>query len=653
MYKALVLTTVFLLTTSTLATHRNSIPPGTKLKTQAETDGSKPAGGAGSKPTVQAAPAISRAAKQPSDSKRRADRTGAMASQASEGATTTLGGVFRFTCDDGSGFLQEQCRAGLFDPCTAGGSRVALTTDSFLSLRIEIDDARDGDTWIWNWRSPDGRLIFPARLAFHDLFNGQELCFEFSAPFGLSGYVCGSRSISFEWGSGAIRRGPEGLWFVDLSYNNQPLFHEPFELFEPPRVEFVWFSALQLASGILEAQVNFTVSPLHPSLAPWTTNLRVLTSTDPQSGGSIDYELQPGANTLRINLQQLGIGRFDDDVTLRLRTATPTGCPSISPQETSATLDIPLPVIFVHGYVEGSLRFSFGLTAKFVRFLQADPFFAYLADLSTREQSPSLGVKRMRIPYSTEPGYPTLSMFDWIEISDAPVETIIQRLQQHTVGVLAATYATRVNLLTHSLGGFVGRLAIANGARVRKLIMVGCPNNGTSSTLLFSNRHTRVEVNQLATGIVGYAIPQDDGLPFEKRGPYQKADHCACLSLQLQRRLPPPLPSDPNISVFNIFTSDIGTETPWDLIAIAKKDWYTFQPRQLDDAQDCDPSTAWPFFRIGDGIVSVQDATLGVNYDMRIQTNEGGVKIKGAPHLFQLGNNAVREAIARYLDVID
>ena len=49
--------------------------------------------------------------------------------------------------------------------------------------------------------------------------------------------------------------------------------------------------------------------------------------------------------------------------------------------------------------------------------------------------------------------------------------------------------------------------------------------------------------------------------------------------------------------------------------------------------------------------MSVQDATLGVDFDIRVQTNE---KLKGGglPHASQLGNTAVREAIARALGVI-
>lgn len=575
--------------------------------------------------------------------------------QTTEASTTSSAGLFRFTCEADSGFLPEQCRADLFGSCSANGPRVSLTTDNFVSLRINIDNAQEGDKWIWTWHSPNNTVSLPSTLQFHEEFNGEQLCFEFSTPFGIHGFVCGGRSIAFEWGSGVVHGGTEGLWFVDLNFKEQLLFHEPFELVQPAQVRFNSFSARDLAFGILGVNLDLIVSARDPGAR--TVNLKVLTSSDPVAGGSHDYNLQPGINELQVNLAQLGIGPFDEDVTLQIKTATPSACASVPPQQNSAALEIPLPVIFVHGYVEGSLRFALfsGSTSTIIRQVQADGLFDYLISLTASQPNPTTGV--FRIPYERPGGtYPTLFRFDWLNISDSPVETITQELKNQIAQTLIRAYATRVNLLAHSLGGLVGRLAMAEGAAVSKLIMVGTPNNGTSYVWVKSSTHTLATVNQLATtGIIGYALPRTDGLPFFTRGPYQKTDPCSVQSLPVLRQSMPPLPTGTSLKIFNIFTNNVGTDdTPWDLIATfdKKQNWYKFVQRSLQVAQGCDAITSWASHRRGDGVVSLEDAKLGSDYDIQIETQEK-LKGSGLPHLLQLGNNLVRQEIARALGVIN
>jgi len=573
------------------------------------------------------------------------DPTTARALEATGVANTSLAGVFRYTCPADSGFLPEQCRADLFPSCSADTPKVALTTDNFLSLRANIDNAQDNDTWTWNWRSPAGTLTFPSTLVFHETFNNENLCFEFSTPFGIHGYVCGGRSISFEWGSGAVRGGAEGVWFVDLSLNGQQLFHEPFELVQPPQVNFTSFSAQNLSLGVLDVNADLIVSPRDPDSR--IANVQVVPSTSPPVIGAANYTLQPGPNSLQVNLAQMGIGRFDDDVTLQIRAATPSRCASIPPQQDFAALEIPLPVVFIHGYVEEKLRFSFfgKNPTTWIQAEQADPLFSYLITQSMAQPN----TNQWRIPYEVSGGtYPTLSTFFWVNMADSPSETVIQQLQTEINDKLIPTYATHVNLLTHSAGGLVGRLAIANGAPVRKLIMVGCPNNGTSHAWEVSGNYSREKVEQLAKGMAGYLTPRTDSLPFITRGPYQKGGVCTIQPLPIGRRPLPALPSESNRKISNIFTNDDGADTPWDLVATfdKKANWYNFSRRRLQDAQACDPTTTWAFYRTGDGVVSVQDATLGPDYDIRIRT-------QNTPHHKQLGNTLVRQAIARALGLIE
>lgn len=83
-----------------------------------------------------------------------------------------------------------------------------------------------------------------------------------------------------------------------------------------------------------------------------------------------------------------------------------------------------------------------------------------------------------------------------------------------------------------------------------------------------------------------------------------------------------------------------------------KQNWYKFVQRSLQVAQGCDAITSWASHRRGDGVVSLEDAKLGSDYDIQIETQEK-LKGSGLPHLLQLGNNLVRQEIARALGVID
>jgi pimeloyl-ACP methyl ester carboxylesterase len=412
---------------------------------------------------------------------------------------------------------------------------------------------------------------------------------------------------------------------------------------EPPHLEFTGFSTTALNTGQLGVKVNLSAS--ESASGPWNTSFSVSPNEDFYR--FVSFSLQLGDNTIQLDLKALDIERFSEDVSLRVLAVTqsPIGSPSIPPQTNMAIIEIPLPVIFVHGYLGTSCGNPFGLSGSFVPSQKAG-LFDYLVTQSTQ-----VGISR--IPYSESGDYPTLSMFNWIGIANDSAESIAERLRGHIANQLGATYATKVNLLTHSLGGLLARLAIDQGAPVRKLIMVGCPNNGTSYVWEMSSCLTLDKVNAIANGIVGYAVPRTDVFPFTTQGPYQKGNPCAIQPLALQRRTPPSLPSDPSLQIFNIFTSDSGTDTAWDYVATfqKKQNWYGFTRRALRIAQGCDSRTVWSFYRIGDGVISVQDATLGIGLDIRVQTDEK-VNGFGFPHALQLQNAAVLEAIARALGLL-
>jgi hypothetical protein len=87
-------------------------------------------------------------------------------------------------------------------------------------------------------------------------------------------------------------------------------------LVQPPQVSFTNFSAQDLRLGVLGVQADLIVSTRDPD--PRITNVQVTPSTNPPVVGAADYTLQPGPNSLQVNLAQMGIGRFIDTSTAGL-----------------------------------------------------------------------------------------------------------------------------------------------------------------------------------------------------------------------------------------------------------------------------------------------------------------------------------------------
>ena len=246
-----------------------------------------------------------------------------------------------------------------------------------------------------------------------------------------------------------------------------------------------------------------------------------------------------------------------------------------------------------------------------------------------------------RIPYTQ---HRTLSVAEWGSVAGQDAIIVGGRIIEHIEQVLREVYASRVNVIAHSAGGLAARLVIAVGAPVRKLIMVGTPNNGTTQVYLATSGCSRADVDHLLLNTFGGILfPRMDNSLFMSRGPYSAQDVCLPLS-------PPPiafifdlgLPPD-DVEVFNIYTKhSLGGETPWDVTAKASKDWFIFKERPLKKAEKCSPKN-WLALRNGDGFIAVEDARLGIG-DIEI--------VSETSHVFQLDDPAVRLEIARALGLV-
>jgi hypothetical protein len=550
----------------------------------------------------------------------------------------------------------------MFAPCSTDTAPVALTTDHYVSLAIHVDNAQDGDVWTWALDTPTGPFIGSASMEFHDSLDSYEDCWVIRLGFFRQYIICGGNSISEEVG-GLVLDGPPGLWHINLSYNGQTLWSKPFQLVKPPVLRFGSFSEAQLASGLLNAAVELEVSPQDPG--PWKTHIRVGTSPEHLSEG-IDVDLEEGAQDLGIGLAAHGIERFDDDVILTIETTTTGGCASIPPTIDSTTLAIPLPVVFIHGYLPPSwfLRTMNDIIGKTDG--QRSALFRFLS--AATQPGGGFTTSDHRIPYKEGGPYQTLWFPEWTDIFDAHPNVVAGRIRNAVYDALSQqnVYATRVNLVTHSAGGLVARYDITRGAPVRKLIMVGCPNHGTSRTYYQTGAFRRSEVETLRQGVGGFLIPRDrvDGCsktPHQQL--YLKASPCARIvdppafeSTFIPFDVPPPA----DVQVTNIFAArcdrhlKLLAKTPWDLIAWPKTfrdnpadNWYDFDVRNIAAARRCCPATDWEAMRRGDDWVAVADAELFYPSVANI------LVVTRSAHLDLVANPTILQQIAMALGLVD
>ena len=158
------------------------------------------------------------------------------------------------------------------------------------------------------------------------------------------------------------------------------------------------------------------------------------------------------------------VPRFIDNQVFDV-TATATENGAVVSSATKTGNEIPLPVVHVHGILTDCLpdRIPHGL-------------FDYL--------------KGVHPSYTEDDGfpvlthtYPTLVSFDYPSLSGDPLDSGSQLTSWIQTQLLPRTYASKVEVVAHSLGGIVTRAAIANfggGTLISKLVLVGSPSEGAT-----------------------------------------------------------------------------------------------------------------------------------------------------------------------------
>jgi pimeloyl-ACP methyl ester carboxylesterase len=167
------------------------------------------------------------------------------------------------------------------------------------------------------------------------------------------------------------------------------------------------------------------------------------------------------------------VPRFTDNQVFDV-TATATENGAVVGTATKTGAEIPLPVVHVHGILTDCLgdRIPHSL-------------FSYLKSIHpayVEDDGVSDGTANNMLTPATHP-YPTLVSFDYqsmkesVRLTGAALAAFIQSQ------VLANTWAAKVDVVAHSMGGIITRSAIAingQGAYINRLILVGSPSEGST-----------------------------------------------------------------------------------------------------------------------------------------------------------------------------
>jgi O-antigen ligase/triacylglycerol esterase/lipase EstA (alpha/beta hydrolase family) len=164
-----------------------------------------------------------------------------------------------------------------------------------------------------------------------------------------------------------------------------------------------------------------------------------------------------------IDLRQARVPRFEDNQKFAV-----TAFMNEAGEERSRTKHdnlIPLPLVFVHGI----------LTDLFPDYVPRELFCRLKSHYPEYTQDD--GFPQLRRPY------PTLVAFTYPSVQQSNAVSAAELADWITSQVIPATYADKVNIACHSMGGLVSRYAIWNydmSQRVKTLIMIGSPTEGAT-----------------------------------------------------------------------------------------------------------------------------------------------------------------------------
>jgi pimeloyl-ACP methyl ester carboxylesterase len=169
--------------------------------------------------------------------------------------------------------------------------------------------------------------------------------------------------------------------------------------------------------------------------------------------------------TFQIDLKAANVRRFSDNVSFSVHAclARTTGTPSCG----DAAAKILLPIVLVHGIFEGSSIW--------------DSLSSYMGTADGVD--PAVGQEQFAgSGYSESGSYPTVFRFGYDSLTEAN-EKSAGELWSAIQNDLSRTYAIRVTIVAHSMGGNISRYYInqlGGAPKVSQLVMLGTPLEGAT-----------------------------------------------------------------------------------------------------------------------------------------------------------------------------
>jgi hypothetical protein len=168
------------------------------------------------------------------------------------------------------------------------------------------------------------------------------------------------------------------------------------------------------------------------------------------------------------------VPRFTDNQVFDV-TATVTENGAVVGTATKTGAEIPLPVVHVHGVITDCTTNPF-----------PTDLFTYL-----NLQHPSYTIDKGTGTFSgirfATPSYPTLVSFPYKSLTQSADTSALDLVTWIHFELLPSTWASKVDIVAHSLGGIVSRSAVWHGgsSMINKVILVGSPSNGSTWAPIF------------------------------------------------------------------------------------------------------------------------------------------------------------------------
>ncbi len=283
-----------------------------------------------------------------------------------------------------------------------------------------------------------------------------------------------------------------------------------------------------------------------------------------------EIRFDAGLDPRRINLEEYEIPRFSANQLFELTAVfSASGCEV----EGTEKVEILLPVIIIHGWKGEHLIASIPLR-----------IYESLKDRLKDEG------------YTTDDSSYKTIWYDRYSSQTMSPREVSNWLDNIVIEAINSTYAKRVNIIGHSLGGLVGRYYVTDHGgedKVHKLIMIGTPNKGSSKFYINTSRWSieRVKRKLDKSPLAQWLIPT-------YTYPALYDPNHSILPSPISNNFPDFLPGE-DVTYYSIYNTAI--DTPNKLIVEPYRGWFEVIDTEYYESED---------EREGDGVVPRNSSRL-------------------------------------------